>query len=71
MTDRGVSDYDMPNRTWPRADVSGIPDASLSALLADAPAADSPALRPVADVLAALRAEPAEVLKCKSPAMSA
>lgn len=63
MTDRGVSDYDMPNRTWPpRTDVSGIPDAALAALLAGTtpPADDSTAsLRHVADVLAALRAEPA------------
>ena len=62
MTDRGVSDYDMPNRTWPpSADVSGIPDAALSGLLAgDTPGADAPAsLHRVADALAALRAEPA------------
>jgi hypothetical protein len=62
MTDNGVSDYDMPNRTWPpSADVSGIPDASLAALLEGATsAADAPvSLRQVADVLAALRAEPA------------
>jgi hypothetical protein len=62
MTDRGVSDYDMPNRTWPhRTDVSEIPDPALSALLAGAaPAGDAPAsLQHVADVLAALRTEPA------------
>jgi len=62
MSDRGVSDYDMPNRTWPpRNDASGIPDASLAALLeSGTPAADTPAaLRHVADVLAALQAEPA------------
>jgi hypothetical protein len=62
MTHSGVFDYDMPNRTGPtRADVSGIPDAALSALLAgDMPAVDAPAsLWHAADVLAALRAEPA------------
>jgi hypothetical protein len=62
MTGRGVSDYDMPNRTWPsRTDVSGIPDAALAALLAgDMPAVGAPAsLQHVADVLAALRAESA------------
>jgi hypothetical protein len=62
MTDRGVFDYDMPNRTWPpRTAVSGIPDTALAALLAgDMPAVDAPAsLQHVADVLAALRAESA------------
>lgn len=62
MTDRGVSDYDMPNRTWPhRTELSVIPDAALSALLSgDMPAVDAPAsLQHVADVLLALRAEPA------------
>ena len=62
MTGRGVSDYDMPDRTWPhRTDVAGIPDTALSALLAGGrPPADAPAsLQRVADVLAALRAEPA------------
>jgi hypothetical protein len=62
MTDRGVSDYDMPDRTWPPSvDMSGIPEASLAALLEGAtPAADATApLQHVADVLAALRAEPA------------
>lgn len=62
MTDRGVSDYDMPNRTWPsRTDVSGIPDTALAALLAgDMPAVDAPAsLQHVAGVLAALSAKSA------------
>lgn len=62
MTDRGVSDYDMPNRTSPhRTDVAGISDAALSGLLAGGTVgADAPAsLQHVADVLAALRAEPA------------
>jgi hypothetical protein len=61
MTDRGVSDYDMPNRTWPAADPAGIPDRSLEALLeGTTPAADTPApLRHVAEVLAVLRAAPA------------
>jgi hypothetical protein len=62
MTHRGVSDYDMPNRTWPtRKDVSGLPDAALSDLLSGAaPVVDAPvSLRHAADVLAALRAEPA------------
>jgi hypothetical protein len=62
MTGRGVSDNDMPNRSWPsRRDVAGLPDAALAALLAggalapDAP----PPLQHVADALAALRAAPA------------
>ena len=62
MTDRGVSDYDMPNRTWPPStDVSGTPDTALARLLAgDTPAVDgSASVRHVADVLAALRAGPA------------
>jgi hypothetical protein len=61
MTDRGVSDYDMPNRTWPSADLTGIPDRSLETLLEGAtPAADTPMpLQHVADVLAALRVAPA------------
>jgi hypothetical protein len=70
MSDRGVSDYDMANRTRRHpADepgfgpdfVPGIPDATLSALLqGGTPEADvPPALQYVADVLAALRAEPA------------
>jgi hypothetical protein len=62
MTDRGVSDYDMPNRTWPpSAEVSGIPETALASLLAgDTPPVDeSASLRHLADVLAALRAQPA------------
>jgi hypothetical protein len=62
MSDGGVSDYEMPNRTWPQpADVSGIPDTAFSALLEGAtPEADAPApLQHVADLLAALRAGPA------------
>jgi hypothetical protein len=62
MTDRGVSDYDMPNRAWPPSpDLSAIPDAALCGLLAgETPAADAPAsLQRVADALAALRGEPA------------
>jgi len=63
MTDRGVSDYDMPNRTWPpRTDAPPIPDAALSALLAGdlPPTVDAPgSLQHVAEVLAALMAEPA------------
>jgi len=63
MTDRGVSDYDMPNRTRPpRMDVPGIPDATLSALLGGdlPPAVDAPvSLQHVAEVLTALRARPA------------
>ena len=62
MTDRGVSDYDMPNRTWPlSAEASGIPDTALASLLAgDTPAVDEfGSLRHLADVVAALRAEPA------------
>jgi len=62
MSDGGVSDYEMQNRTWPQpADVSGIPDAAFSALLeGGTPEADAPApLQHVADVLAALRAGPA------------
>jgi hypothetical protein len=62
MTQCGVSDYDMPDRTSPtRTDVSAIPDAALSALLTGEMAAvDAPAsLRHIADVLAALRAAPA------------
>jgi len=62
MTDRGVSDYDMPNPTWPpSAEVSAIPDTALASLLAGDTAAvdESPSVRHLADVLAALRAEPA------------
>ncbi len=62
MTDRGVSDSDMPNFSRrARRDASGIPDASLGALLAGGtlPADASAPLQHVADVLAALRAAPA------------
>lgn len=62
MTDRGVSDNDMPNFSRrARRDASEIPDAALAALLAGStppPDASAPLLH-VADVLAALRAAPA------------
>ncbi len=62
MTGRGVSDSDMPNFSrGARWDASGIPDASLAALLAGGtpPTDVSAPLQHVADVLAALRAAPA------------
>ena len=62
MTNRGVSDNDMPNFSCgAQREASGIPDASLAALLAGAvpPANGSVPLQHVADVLAALRAAPA------------
>lgn len=62
MTGRGVSDYDMPIRSWlHRTDVSGIQDAVLSSLLDEGtPPQDAPgSFRHLADVLAALRARPA------------
>jgi len=61
MTDRGVSDNDMSNRSWPpHTDASWIPDAALSDLLAGGtPPADGPAsLHQVADLLSSLRAAP-------------
>jgi hypothetical protein len=62
LTDRGVSNNDMPNFSLrARRDASEIPDGSLAALLAGGtppPEASAP-LQHVADVLAALRAAPA------------
>jgi hypothetical protein len=62
MTDRGVSNNDMPNFSRrARRDAAEIPDAFLAALLAGgtpAPEASAP-LQHLADVLAALRAAPA------------
>jgi hypothetical protein len=62
MTDRGVSDNDMPIFSrGARRDASGIQDVTLAALLAGStppPDASAP-LQHVADVLAALRAAPA------------
>lgn len=62
MTDRNVSDDDMPDIPWAaRRDMPVITDTSLAALLAGAelPGALPPDLLPVADALAALRAGPA------------
>ncbi len=62
MTDRGVSDSDMPNYSWrARRDASRIQDADISGLLTGGtPVADASApLQQLADVLAALRAAPA------------
>ena len=63
MTDRGVSDSDMPNLSWrARRDGSWIQDADISGLLAGGTSgADASApLQQLADVLAALRAAPAD-----------
>ena len=62
MTGGDVSGSDMPNFSWPAGrDVSAVEDAALAALLAgsDLPTDAAAGLRPVADVLAALRAGPA------------
>lgn len=62
MTDHSVSDYDMPEFAWSTwSAASGFQDADLAALLAGAALpAEAPApLQHVADVVAALRAEPA------------
>ena len=62
MTGGDVSGSDMPNFSWPVGrDVSAVEDAALAAILAgsDLPAGAAAGLRPVADVLAALRAGPA------------
>ena len=61
MTRRDVSDGDMPNFPWPnRRDASWIDDAALAALLAgtELPPDGGAELRPVADVVAALKAPP-------------
>lgn len=62
MTGRDVSGSDMPNFSWPVGrDAAAAEDAALAALLAgsDLSADAASGLRPVADVLAAIRAGPA------------
>jgi hypothetical protein len=61
MTDPGVPHDDMLSSPWPsRMDIPEIGDAALDALLAQdqGPGETAAPLRPVADVLAALRAAP-------------
>jgi hypothetical protein len=62
MSRPGVSGDDMPISASPSQPESAVQDAALTALLAgaDLPADGAAGLRPVADVLAALRAGPAD-----------
>ena len=63
MTGRGAPDGDMPNLPWPtHRDEPVTGDPSLAALLkwAEFPASSAPEMQPVAEVLAALTAGPAD-----------
>ena len=62
MTGRDVPDRDMPNILWPRHRDVPIGDTSLAVLLAgtELPPGPAPELRPLAEALAELRAQPAD-----------